>query len=110
MVTKSFSFLGVVSLVSCSLIACVGVDDSTIDDGSPAEEALMIQPPARSPIPANVDTAVPTPEEYERCGGVIAIGCQDGYTCVDDPRDDCNPYKGDSDCVGICVPMQNAAP
>jgi len=44
------------------------------------------------------------PGECDVCGGVANIQCEFGLLCVDDPNDDCNPQKGDSDCPGICVP------
>jgi hypothetical protein len=37
------------------------------------------------------------------CGGFAAIPCPEGLTCVDDPRDTCNPNLGGRDCGGICV-------
>ena len=37
------------------------------------------------------------------CGGIAAIRCPEGYTCVDDPNDDCDPNQGGADCAGICV-------
>jgi hypothetical protein len=37
------------------------------------------------------------------CGGFAAIPCPEGLTCVDDPRDTCNPDLGGRDCGGICV-------
>jgi len=40
------------------------------------------------------------------CGGFAGIPCeQKGAICVDDPRDDCDPKKGGSDCGGLCVPL-----
>jgi hypothetical protein len=39
----------------------------------------------------------------QMCGGIAAISCPTGKTCVDDPSDDCNPAKGGADCSGICV-------
>ncbi|MGH2614461.1 MAG: hypothetical protein ACRDJC_04430 [Thermomicrobiales bacterium] len=38
-----------------------------------------------------------------RCGGIAGIPCPEGFTCVDDPRDDCDPKRGGADCIGICV-------
>jgi len=35
------------------------------------------------------------------CGGLIAASCPDGYVCVDDPRDECDPAVG-ADCAGVC--------
>ena len=37
------------------------------------------------------------------CGGIAGLPCPEGYTCVDDPRDDCDPLAGGADCGGICV-------
>ncbi len=37
------------------------------------------------------------------CGGIAGIPCPEGFTCVDDPRDNCNPKTGGADCGGICV-------
>ena len=37
------------------------------------------------------------------CGGIAAIPCAEGQTCVDDPNDDCDAKHGGSDCSGICV-------
>lgn len=36
------------------------------------------------------------------CGGFAGIGCPEGYACVDDPADDCDPNQGGADCGGIC--------
>lgn len=38
----------------------------------------------------------------EFCGGIAGVGCPEGYTCVDDPSDDCDPNQGGADCGGIC--------
>ena len=38
-----------------------------------------------------------------RCGGIAGLSCPDGFTCVDDPGDDCDPRAGGADCFGICV-------
>lgn len=37
------------------------------------------------------------------CGGIAGIACADGFTCIDDPKDNCDPAKGGADCGGICV-------
>src|SRR5262245_46865435 len=37
------------------------------------------------------------------CGGITGKPCPDGYECVDDPGDDCDPEAGGADCGGICV-------
>ncbi|WP_375765437.1 hypothetical protein NR798_27405 [Archangium gephyra] len=38
----------------------------------------------------------------EFCGGIAGIPCDEGFTCVDDPNDDCDPNQGGRDCGGIC--------
>lgn len=40
--------------------------------------------------------------EQQVCGGIAAIQCAQGKTCVDDPADDCDPKRGGADCPGIC--------
>ncbi|KAK4183649.1 hypothetical protein QBC35DRAFT_345590, partial [Podospora australis] len=37
------------------------------------------------------------------CGGFAGFQCRDGKLCIDDPRDDCDPWNGGADCGGICV-------
>lgn len=41
---------------------------------------------------------------FRQCGGFAGIPCPTDFVCVDDPRDDCNPFTGGADCIGICVP------
>lgn len=36
------------------------------------------------------------------CGGFAGTACPDGYTCVDDRRDSCDPDRGGADCAGVC--------
>lgn len=36
------------------------------------------------------------------CGGIAGFPCPEGYACVDDPSDDCDPSSGGADCGGIC--------
>lgn len=38
----------------------------------------------------------------EFCGGIAGIPCAEGFTCVDDPNDTCDPNQGGADCGGIC--------
>jgi hypothetical protein len=53
------------------------------------------EPAAATPVP----TAAPAPLV---CGGLTAAKCPQGYHCVDDPADNCDPATG-LDCSGICV-------
>jgi hypothetical protein len=45
----------------------------------------------------------PKPLGGEPCGGIAGIPCPEGFICVDDPGDDCDPKRGGADCGGICV-------
>jgi hypothetical protein len=36
------------------------------------------------------------------CGGIAAFPCPGSGSCVDDPRDDCDPARGGADCSGVC--------
>ncbi|MCI5145252.1 MAG: proteinase inhibitor, partial [Candidatus Electrothrix sp. AR3] len=36
------------------------------------------------------------------CGGIAGMNCPEGQVCVDDPTDDCDPFKNGADCSGIC--------
>lgn len=38
----------------------------------------------------------------QACGGFAGLQCPDGYTCVDDRSDDCDPNNGGADCIGTC--------
>lgn len=60
--------------------------------------------PADGQIHGDQDTA-PQPDAVAGrfCGGLIGKPCPKGYTCVDDPSDDCDPEHGGADCGGICV-------
>lgn len=42
-------------------------------------------------------------KEAPHCGGIAAIKCPSGLTCVDDPCDSCDPAHGGADCGGICL-------
>jgi hypothetical protein len=46
-------------------------------------------------------TAVATPPG-QFCGGIVGLGCPEGYVCVDVPGDGCDPRKGGADCAGYC--------
>jgi hypothetical protein len=43
------------------------------------------------------------PQSQALCGGIAGIPCAEGYTCIDDPDDNCDPANGGADCGGICV-------
>ncbi len=54
---------------------------------------------------APLETTQPAEEKKtgQFCGGIAAIQCPEGFTCVDDPKDDCDPTRSGADCGGICV-------
>ena len=44
-----------------------------------------------------------------RCGGFTGELCPEGFECVDDPTDQCDPERGGADCLGICQPQEPTA-
>ena len=51
---------------------------------------------------ASTDDTEKKPGSGTFCGGFAAIRCAEGFTCVDDPNDSCDPNVGGADCGGIC--------
>lgn len=48
--------------------------------------------------------AVRAAPKFATCGGFTGKPCNNpDLTCVDDPRDSCDPNNGGADCSGICV-------
>src|SRR5215204_7006953 len=39
------------------------------------------------------------------CGGLAGFSCPEGFECVDDPGDSCDPATGGADCAGVCQPI-----
>jgi hypothetical protein len=48
-----------------------------------------------------IATMIHSPLSY--CGGFKDFTCEDGYDCVDNPVDGCDPEHGDAHCGGVCV-------
>jgi hypothetical protein len=48
------------------------------------------------------DVASVQQEAHQFCGGIAGFPCPDGYICVDDPHDGCDPEAGGADCGGMC--------
>ncbi|MEV3854125.1 hypothetical protein AB0J38_07340 [Streptomyces sp. NPDC050095] len=46
--------------------------------------------------------------EGQMCAGFAGLPCPEGYACLDDPRDSCDPAAGGADCSGVCVPEAQA--
>lgn len=64
------------------LSACVMKEE---DDDDDEEEFIGVQLEARL-----------------ACGGFAGLACPDGYVCVDDRSDSCDPNNGGADCIGVC--------
>lgn len=55
--------------------------------------------------PERTAGAAQADEQGNFCGGIANIKCPEGYQCVDDPTDNCDPKSGGADCDGICIPV-----
>jgi hypothetical protein len=75
--------------------------DAKCSGSSCGPEAPAADTPAATE-PAATPTSTP-PGQPLVCGGVAAAKCPQGYHCVDDPADKCDPATGAADCSGICV-------
>jgi hypothetical protein len=51
---------------------------------------------------------VPTPGGM--CGGLAGLPCPEGFACVEDPSDSCDPATGGADCSGVCLPIDDHNP
>ncbi len=69
--------------------------------------------PEPAPEPEPVAEPEPEPEpqagEAKMCGGIAGMRCDDGFACVDDPRDSCDPAHGGADCSGLCKACDDAS-
>ncbi|MBZ4421482.1 hypothetical protein [Myxococcus sp. RHSTA-1-4] len=73
---------------------------------SPHAKKLALLTAAWLAVPMGITFAQesePTSPEGSFCGGIAGITCPEGYSCVDDPRDDCDPKNSGADCSGICT-------
>lgn len=64
-------------------------------------DAIAPQPGTTITLTRVASCADDTP--LQPCGGIAGFPCPQGQFCVDDPTDDCDPAKGGSDCIGLCV-------
>jgi hypothetical protein len=61
------------------------------------------------PITADSSTCACAPAPFGsivlagQCGGALGAVCASGECCTDDPRDGCDPARGDERCAGVCV-------
>jgi hypothetical protein len=63
--------------------------------GCPGEPDICVAKGSSCPRPL-------CPATSATCGGLTGATCPEGYTCVDDPSDNCDPNKGGADCAGVC--------
>lgn len=66
--------------------------------------AALLGTGCRNPAKAQV---TPAPQEEQTqggsfCGGIAGVPCPEGFTCVDDPSDTCDPNNSGADCGGFC--------
>jgi hypothetical protein len=73
------------------------IDDPTddCDPGHGGADCGGLCVPAPSPCGAG--------EDCLRCAGFLGLPCPDGYLCIDDPNDSCDPAGGGADCGGLCI-------
>ena len=74
-------------ILGLSFAACTDGESTRTTPRSVLGATIAVQP-ASDPIP---------------CDGFAGLACPDGYVCVDDPTDDCDPDRGGADCAGICT-------
>ena len=79
------SILIALAMGTFALAACQARGPSLGDDPPAAGDPLQEDPTGRF------------------CGGFGGFPCPEGYACIDDPSDDCDPQRGGADCSGICV-------
>lgn len=68
------------------------------------EEVTVLEVVASSEAASSVSS-----QKQGMCGGIAGIPCEAGFTCVDNPSDDCDPKAGGADCGGICVHSSSAS-
>lgn len=72
-----------------------GCDDRTYGNACEAAHAGVAV--------ARVGACEPEPELGPFCGGIAGIPCEGAASCIDDPRDECDPEAGGADCGGVCA-------
>jgi hypothetical protein len=58
-------------------------------------------------VPQGADSSCRKVTVPDSCGGFAGLPCPDGYDCVDDPDDNCDPADA-ADCPGVCAPQSIA--
>jgi hypothetical protein len=63
-------------------------------------------------VSADDDLAIREQAVKQTCGGFADLRCPATQTCVDDPKDSCDPGAGDLGCTGVCrrVNMRSCEP
>ncbi|MFO0587881.1 MAG: hypothetical protein U0441_10095 [Polyangiaceae bacterium] len=94
--------LGLAVFVVPFAMGCSAVSSPPGSDGATTGPVPTTTTP---PPPPTTSSSTPT---GQMCGGFGGFACPAGLTCIDDPRDSCDPDKGGADCSGICVPSPDA--
>lgn len=85
------------TVVSC-VVTCLTFPACQPSSGPLSEPTS--EPPSAEPADEDEE---PPPPDPGFCGGIAGFPCPDGYTCVDNPLDACDPKAGGADCSGVCV-------
>ncbi len=64
------------------------------------EEVTVLESAASASF-SSLSSSVPS--ERAMCGGIAGLPCSQGFLCVDDSTDSCDPMAGGADCSGVCV-------
>ena len=84
----------------CNAGRCGWADDPALNECLAGFGADVIETPELGYTFGTPETtAAPS---RQMCGGFAGIACEEGYTCVDQPGDGCDPQQGGADCIGYC--------
>jgi hypothetical protein len=94
--------------VPSECILCAGGSDSCGDDceysaGGLTARGRCLPFASASSECACFATDPENPATVGICGGALNATCPQDQCCADDPRDGCDPARGDHECAGVCV-------
>lgn len=133
--TRNVSYVGVVSDDSVTIyqegthvldlpdgrVVLLEASDPAIDLSSYIGEEVEVRGTARPTVEAGgtilsvaqvtvlSSSSESSASSARMCGGIAGFPCDGGFTCVDDPSDDCDPNAGGADCSGICVAASSSS-
>ena len=95
------SFIRVLTLASLVLATACGTQ---------AEDPQASSPNAQRLEETGSEEKKPDGGGGQFCGGFAGFACPEGFVCVDDPKDSCDPDQGGADCGGICEAEKKKKP